>query len=223
MTLRQWITRIRRPAPLRIFRRTSPLSAVWGFDRGTPVDRYYIESFLEENRRDIAGRILEVAGSEYTIKFGTGVTQAEVLDIDPSNKLATLVADLSVANQIPPSAFDCFILTQTLQFIFDIESAIENAYRLLRPGGVLLATLPSVSRIAPEAVEDCWRLTVPSCTRLFAKSFGERNISVVSYGNVLTCVAFLQGMAYEELSQKELAKIDDAFPLIIAVRAVKAK
>jgi SAM-dependent methyltransferase len=223
MTIRQWITRVRRPAPFRIFRRTSPLSAVWGFDRGTPVDRYYIESFLEENRRDIAGRVLEVADSEYTNRYGTGVTQSDVLDIDPSNKLATLVADLSVADQIPPSAFDNFILTQTLHLIFDIESAIANAYRLLRPCGVLLATMPSVSRIAPEAVEDCWRLTVPSCTRLFAKSFGEGNISVMSYGNVLTCVAFLQGMAYEELSHRELARNDDAFPLIVAVRAVKAK
>jgi len=222
MTLRQWITRVRRPAPLRIFRRTSPLSAVWGFDRGTPVDRYYVRTFLKENRRDIAGRVLEVADSEYTIMYGTGVTQADVLDINPSNKLATLVADLTVADRIPSAAFDCFILTQTLQFIFDIESAIANAYRLLRPGGVLLATVPSVSRIAPEEPADYWRLTVPSCTRLFAKSFGGENISVTSYGNVMTCVAFLQGMAYGELSRSELAKKDDAFPLIIGVRAVKA-
>ena len=223
MTLRQWITRIRRPAPLRIFRRTSPLSAVWGFDRGTPVDRYYIESFLDGHRRDITGRTLEVADSEYTNRYGTGVTQSDVLDIDPSNKQATLIADLSVDDQLPISAFDCFILTQTLHLIFDIESAIRNAYRLLRPGGVLLATLPSVSRIAPDAIEDCWRLTVPSCTRLFAELFDAESTTVISYGNLMACVAFLEGMAYEELSHKELAKIDDAFPLIIGVRAVKAR
>jgi SAM-dependent methyltransferase len=223
MTMRQWLTRIRRPAPLRIFRRNSPLSAFWGFDRGTPVDRYYIESFLEENRRDIAGRTLEVMDSGYTTRYGTSVTQADVLDIDPSNELATLVADLTLADQIPLAAFDCFILTQTLHLIFEIEAAIANAYRLLRPGGVLLATLPSVSRIAPDAREDCWRLTVDSCRRLFARSFGAENITVTSYGNLSTCVSFLQGMAYEELSHQELAKHDDAFPLIIGVRAVKAK
>ena len=61
VTLRRWIARIRRPALPGIFRRTSPLSDVWGFDRGTPVDRYYIECFLEGQRRDITGRILEVA------------------------------------------------------------------------------------------------------------------------------------------------------------------
>jgi SAM-dependent methyltransferase len=199
------------------------LSAFWGFDRGTPVDRYYIESFLEENRRDIAGRTLEVANSAYTNRYDTGVTQFDVLDIDPSNKKATLIADLSVADQIPSSAFDCFILTQTLHLIYDVKSAIENAYRLLRPGGVLLATLPCVSRIASDATEDCWRFTVPSSKHLFSETFGAENITVRSYGNLLTCVAFLQGMAYEELSHKELAKTDDAFPLVIGVRAVKAK
>jgi SAM-dependent methyltransferase len=223
MSLRQLIARVRRPAPLRIFRRTSPLSAVWGFDRGTPVDRFYIAKFLEGYRQDIAGRTLEVADSEYTDRYGTGVTQSDVLDIAPSNKLATLIADLSVADQIPQSAFDCFILTQTLHLIFDIESAIANAYRLLHPGGVLLATVPSVSRIAPEASEDCWRLTVPSCTRLFAKSFGEENTTVRSYGSLVTCIAFLEGMACEELTHNEMAKSDPDFPLIIGVRAVKVK
>ncbi len=223
MTIRQWARRVRRPALPGIFRRSSPLSASWGFDRGTPVDRYYIERFLEVHRRDIAGRTLEVADSEYTNRYGTGVTKSDVLDIDPSNKEATLIADLSMADQIPPATFDCFILTQTLHLIFDIESAIGNAYRLLRPGGVLLATVPSVSRIAAEANEDCWRMTVPSCARLFAKSFGAENTTVRSYGSLLTCIAFLQGMAYEELSHKELAINDDAFPLIIGVRAVKAK
>lgn len=206
-----------------IFRRTSPLSAVWGFDRGTPVDRYYIEKFLKGYRQDITGRTLEVADTQYTNQFGTGVTRADVLDIDRSNKEATLIADLSAPDQIPSSVFDCFILTQTLHLIYDIKSAIENAYRLLRPGGVLLATVPSVSRIASDEIEDCWRFTVASCSRLFAESFGAENTTVQNFGNMATCVAFLRGMAYEELSKKELAKIDDAFPLVVCVRAVKAK
>ena len=128
-----------------------------------------------------------------------------------------------MAEQIPTAAFDCFILTQTLQFIYDAKAAIENAHRLLRPGGVLLATVPSVSRIDPESGSDHWRFTAASCRQLFAESFGVENTTVRSFGSLLTCVAFLQGMAYQELSHKELTRNDDAFPLIIAVRAVKAK
>jgi SAM-dependent methyltransferase len=220
MTLWQRLSRIRRPAPPRLFRSASPLSAVWGFDRGTPVDRYYIESFLEENRKDITGRTLEVADTEYIDRYGTGVTKADVLDIDASNKRATLIADLSAADQIPPSAFDCFILTQTLQLIYDQTEAIGNAYRLLRPGGVLLVTVPSVSRIDRDFGCDYWRFTTASCQRLFAEWFGAERTTIRSYGNLVTCVAFLQGMAYEELSRQELEENDPAFPLIIAVRGV---
>jgi len=207
---------------LGLFRRTSPLSDDWGWDRGTPVDRYYIESFLEEYRQDIVGRILEVKDSGYTRQYGTAVTQSDVLDIDSSNKEATLIADLSAADGLPSMTFDCFILTQTLQYIYDARAAIDNAHRLLRPGGVLLVTVPSASRIDRNCSGDYWRYTAVSCSRLFAESFGAENTTVKSYGNVLTCVAFLEGMAHEELSVQELAKTDEAFPLIIGVRAVKA-
>src|ERR1700676_3198928 len=134
--IRLWLSRITRPAMLGALRRTSPLSNNWGFERGTPVDRYYIESFLAEYRQDIVGRVLEVKDPGYTRQYGTAVTQSDVLDIDSSNKEATLIADLSAADRLPQSAFDCFILTQTLQLIYDTRAAIDNARRLLRPGGV---------------------------------------------------------------------------------------
>jgi SAM-dependent methyltransferase len=193
----------------------------WGFDRGTPVDRYYIERFLNEYRSDIHGRVLEIKDAKYSRKFGVGVTQFGVLDIDASNRDATLIGDLSKADGLPTDSFDCFILTQTLQYIFDIRSAIENAYSMLSSNGVLLATVPSVSRIDPEASADFWRFTVASCSELFGKVFGPANVTLRSYGNVLTCCAFLQGLASEELSDSELATNDAAFPLIIGVRAVK--
>jgi hypothetical protein len=198
------------------------LSDVWGYDRGTPVDRYYIESFLAKHRKDIAGRTLEIGDSLYSTCYGSAVTHADVLDINTANQYATLIADLSADHGLPSMAFDCFILTQTLQLIYDTRAAIANAHRMLRPGGVLLATVPSVSRITTSSACDYWRYTVASCSRLFTEFFGPENITVQSYGNVLACIAFLAGMGYEELSQKELEINDDAFPLIVAIRAVKA-
>lgn len=219
---RLFFNRITRPATLGIFRRTSPLSEVWGYDRGTPVDRYYIEKFLLEYQQDIAGRILEVKDSEYTRRYGTAITQTDILDIDKTNKNATIIADLSTGEGLPSMAFDCFILTHTLQYVFNVRAAIDNAYRLLRPGGVLLVAVPSVCRIDTSCGGDYWRFTAASCARLFSESFGLENTTVRSYGNVLVCIASLMGMAFEELSAEELTKNDDAFPLIIAVRAVKS-
>lgn len=224
--LRQRLNRLIHPAWLGTLRRTTPLSGNWGFDRGLPVDRYYIDRFLTEYRHDIRGRVLEVKENRYTQRYGVGVECCEVLDIDPANPRATVVADLAGAHvSIAPASFDCFVLTQTLQFIYDIRGAIAGAHHVLRPCGVLLATLPAISRAAPrrEEAADYWRLTSDSASRLFGEVFGPERVTVTSYGNVLAAIAFLAGMASEELSQQELDVNDIDMPVLLAVRAVKAK
>jgi ubiquinone/menaquinone biosynthesis C-methylase UbiE len=134
------------------------------------------------------------------------------------------VADLSAADRVPADSFDCILLTQTLQFVFDLRSAIGHAHRVLKPGGVVLVTVPATSRIAPRygLTSDFWRFTPASTNRLFGEVFGAENVLVRSYGNVLTSIAFLSGLAREELTQNELDVLDEYFPLIVAVRASKA-
>lgn len=197
---------------------------MWGRDRGTPVDRHYIERFLDEHRADVRGAVLELLNGDYTDRFGHAITRREVLDIDAANARATLIGDLTRPEDLPADAFDCFILTQTLQFIYDTRAAIETSYRTLRPGGTLLATVPAVSRISRRELDrEYWRFTVASCQHLFGDVFGTGNVCVRSHGCVLTGVAFLMGMAAEELSAKELAAHDPFFPVVITVRAVKAR
>jgi len=215
------LCRLRRPAWVGVIRRTTPLSDVWGFDRGTPVDRYYIERFLEAHRHDIRGRVLEIKNSDYTDRYGTGVEHCDVLDIDSANPRATIIADLSGADVVRSEQFDCFVLTQTLQLIYDTRAVLAHAYRILRPGGVLLVTVPCISRIYRRSGSDYWRFTVASCTALFGEVFGVENVAIHSYGNVLSAITFLTGMAYEELPTHKLEECDERFPVIIAVRAVK--
>lgn len=223
-TLRQRLRRLVRPAWLGTLRRTSPLSPSWGTDRGTPLDRYYIERFLDAHRGDLRGRVLEVKDSTYTRQFGGEVTAADVLDADARNPLATVIADLAAADSVPADSYDCFILTQTLQLIYDTRAALRHAARILRPGGVLLVTVPTVSRVLPNVdfLRDYWRFTEASCAALFGERFGPANVTVRGRGNVLSSIAFLAGMAYEELSRRELETDDPAFPLVVTVRAVKA-
>ena len=222
--LRQRLNRLLRPAFPGTLRRTTPLSRRWGYDRGLPVDRYYIERFLAEHRRDIRGCVLEVKDSEYTTKYGTNVERIDVIDIDPGNARASVVIDLAGPHTSGRSAeWDCFVLTQTLHLIYDIRAAIACAGMLLRPGGVLLATLPALSPVmAPnDRYQDYWRVTTASAGALFAEVFGTRQVSVRSYGNVLSAIAFLTGMASEELSPREIDTNDNDIPVLIAVRAVK--
>jgi glycosyltransferase involved in cell wall biosynthesis/peptidoglycan/xylan/chitin deacetylase (PgdA/CDA1 family) len=204
-------------------RRVEPLSSVWGIDRGLPVDRHYIACFLERNRHDIRGRVLEVKDPGYTQAYGRMVERADVVDIAQDNPSATLICDLSARGSLPEAAYDCFILTQTLHIIYEIRNVVENAYRTLRPGGVLLTTLPCVSRIDYESglEQDQWRFTPASARRLFEEIFGAGQVSIESYGNVLVCSSFLMGLAAADLTPEELGHHDPYFPLLICVRAVK--
>jgi SAM-dependent methyltransferase len=187
------------------------------------VDRFYIEEFLSDRRSAIRGRVLEVLNSDYTARFGVAVEQSDVLDVDPSNAQATLIADLASADDIPSETFDCFILTQTLQYIFDVPVALAHAHRILRPGGTLLCTVPTLSRIGRGELEsEYWRFTTAACLHLFREAFAGGSVDVRARGNVLTGVAFLVGMAREELSSRALALDDPFFPVIVTVEARKA-
>ncbi|MBZ5560746.1 MAG: glycosyltransferase, partial [Acidobacteriia bacterium] len=205
-------------------RRRQPVSQYWGWDRGTPVDRHYIDGFLGAHRTDVRGRVLEVRDSVYTRRFGgAAVTTSDVIDIDASSDAVTLVADLRRADRIATDTYDCIILTQTLQLIDDIGAAIAECARILRPGGVLLATVPCTIRVDDEGGQDgdFWRLTEASARRLFAQAFPVDAFEVTAYGNVMANAAFLYGLSTAEMSAADLDHADPNFPQIIAIRAVK--
>lgn len=205
-------------------RRLTPLSPVWGLDRGKPLDRYYIEAFLERHRADVRGRVLEVKDPAYTVAFGGDrVTRSDVVDIDGANPCATVFADLT-AGTLPADTYDCFILTQTLGVIYDVRAALRTAYRVLKPGGVLLCTLPASGRISYEGAAldgDFWRFTEASARRLFAEVMPSGDFDVAGFGNVLAATAFLYGLAPHELTTDELEHADPFFPVVYGVRAVK--
>jgi hypothetical protein len=85
----------------------------------------------------------------------------------------------------------------------------------------VLATLPAVSRVSPAPLADCWRFTAFAAERLFAARFGTENVSAVGRGNILTAVAFMHGLAAEELATSELEVDDPDFPVLVCVRARK--
>jgi glycosyltransferase involved in cell wall biosynthesis len=206
-------------------RRLTPLSREFGYDRGLPIDRYYIERFLAKNASDIRGHVMEIADNIYTRRFGGDqVTASDVLHVTEGNAQATMVGDLTCADHIPSGSFDCVILTQTLQFIYDVPAALRTVKRILKPGGVVLATLPGISPISrydKERWGHFWAFTTQSARRLFEKVFPKEHVQTTTYGNVLAAASFLYGMATEELRKEELEYFDPDYELIIAIRAVK--
>jgi|SRR3990172_8519866 len=207
-------------------RRVTPISRNVGFDRGIPIDRYYIEQFLATHAADIQGHVLEIGDDSYTRKFGGDrVTRSEVLHVVAGNPKATIVADLTCADHVGSDTFECIIFTQTLQMIYDVRAVLWHLYRILMPGGVLLVTSHGISKICRrEGVDrwgEYWHFTTQSARRLFQEIFPPANVRVEAHGNVLTAVAFLHGLATEELRQEELDYCDPDYEVLVAVRAVK--
>jgi SAM-dependent methyltransferase len=199
---------------------------VFGFDRGTPIDRYYIERFIADHRADIRGRVLEIGDSSYTRRFGDDrPTRCDVLHAVTGSRQATIVGDLSTGQGIPSDAFDCIILTQTLCCIFDVRAAVANIHRALCCGGVVLATVPGISQISRYDMDrwgDYWRFTSLSARRVFEEAFGTDGVRVEAHGNVASATAFLRGLAMEEMEPKELDHVDADYEMLITIRAIKS-
>ena len=207
-------------------RRVKPISQEFGYDRGLPIDRYYIEKFLAAQANDICGRVLEIGDDSYTHQFGSQrVITRDVLHVVAGNPVATIIGNLSNADHIPSNTFDCLILTQTLHLIYDVPAALETIYRILKPDGTLLATFPGISQISNDEWADnwYWSFTTLSARRLFEEIFPKANIKMETYGNVLAAAAFLQGLAAKELTPEELDYLDPNYELLITVRAKKPK
>jgi SAM-dependent methyltransferase len=203
-----------------------PASRRFAFDRGTPIDRYFIGQFLERNAEYIRGRVLEVGDRGYTQTYGgERVARSDVLHVTAGNPEATIIGDLATGKGLPRGVYDCLVLTQTLHVIYDVHSAVKNIYRLLKPGGVALVTVPGitpVSRYDADRWGDFWRMTPAAAQRLFAEAFPPERIEVEAFGNVRLSVAYLYGLAMEEIPASALAECDPDYPLLICIRAQKA-
>jgi SAM-dependent methyltransferase len=204
-----------------------PVTSDWGLSRGRPVDRPYIEQFLERHRDDIAGHVVEVGGRGYTLQFGdTRVQRSDVWDVDPANAEATIVADLSDARSVPSHTFDCFVLPQVLELILKAPEAVAEIHRVLKPGGVALITVPGISHISSfpvEAAQWSWTFYPRTLRWLLERAgFAPSDIHVAGWGNLKTTVAFLAQLAESDLRPGDYAVNDDRYPLIVTARAVKA-
>ncbi len=200
---------------------TEPFSRAWGFHRGEPIDRYYIGSFMAENRDHISGACLEIGDTRYIDEFkNESITSVDVLHCAEGYPDVTIVGDLVDAPHIESDQFDCIICTQTLQYVSDPRAAVNTMRRILRPGGILLITVPCISQRDQDAGStwfDKWRFTTAGMKDLLSEceEAGD-DVTISSYGNVLSAVAFLHGMSYDEFSAEELETHDKMFELIVS-------
>lgn len=206
------------------FNSVRPFSNDFGFDRGGAVDRYYIEKFLSEQSAHIKGNVLEIADNAYTLKYGgNGVIKSDVLHLNAGTSGATYNGDLSKGDGLPSEHFDCIILTQTLQFIYDYTSALKNCYRILKKDGILLITVPGISPIdqGEWGKNWLWSFNENSIRRIFMELFPANTFKIQAYGNVYAATTFLYGAGINEVDKSKLDIRDTAFDVVIAIQLKK--
>ena len=168
--------------------RTTPVSPIFGLDRGQPIDRYYIAQFLMKHREDIRGHCLELGDATYVKRFGGDrVGKIDVLSVAEGSG-TTIIADLTSADHMPSDQFDCIIFTQSLQMIYELKVALRTLHRILTPGGTLLLTSHGISKIGRRLGRDgwgeYWHITAQSAEALFAETFGYIRVSqLTNYAN----------------------------------------
>lgn len=211
---------------------SAPASVMMGGDRGTPIDRFYIERFLKKSISSNAGRtnsdavVMEIAESTYSKRYFPSASTYHILTYDATqNRKGIIVGDLTNTATLPKEEIDYFICTQTLNFIYDVKAAIHGIRYVLKDHGTAFITVSGISQNSPYDYPrwgDFWRFTDLSIKRLFEEEFGNKNISVEVYGNLTAAVAFLQGFSLEDIpDRKILLKRDPLFPVTIGVIAKK--
>jgi len=196
-------------------RRVAPISATYGFDRGTPIDRYYVDRFFTANRGLITGRVLEIQTIDHIRRYGTGVVAAHTIDINPAWR-PTYCCDLAQAGDVPTGSYDCFLLPNTLCFLRDLDGALREARRIVRPGGTILATVPAFVPLTPD-MADYWHASADGWRVIAARVWHDCDTTVDAHGNCLAAAAAMYGIAVEELTAGELDVNDPRYPVLVTI------
>lgn len=198
------------------------ISKDMGCDRGTPIDRYYIENFLNNQKKYITGNVMEIGDNSYTLKYGRNIANSYILTADKKQenckKSVVIYGDLQTGLGCENDFLDCFILTQTLPFIYDVKSAAANIVNMLNKGGVALITVSGISMLS--MYDDSrwghyWGFTETSLKKLFENIVGDEQIEIFSMGNPKTAAAFLYGLSVEDLERKDFEINDSLIPVTI--------
>lgn len=109
----------------------------------------------------------------------------ETVDVEPRENL-TWTANLMAMPQAPDGRYDAVVCHQVLEHVPDPGSALSEIFRVLKPGGLLILSVPHLSRLH-EAPHDYFRYT-PNGMRALLERSGFVVSRITPYGGLLTFV-----------------------------------
>ena len=188
-----------------------------------PVDRRAVDGFLDACRTDVKGVVLDAqeaySGRRLQVEH---VNRLDIVDVDGANPRATIVSDLRCATNVPSSSYDSIVLWQTVHFADDLSAVVAEGWRLLKPGGVLVAVLTCAELASGGYLRAHQgpRLTNFEARRAFDQHFGPLAV-VTSHGNAISAAAFTYGLDARHVPPAAFDFTDTSAPVVITARAQK--
>jgi len=147
---------------------------------GPSVMKRSLNARLVPRLRAIAGslgpdhRVLDVGTKQAPYRQYFTRCRFDTVDVRPEVQ-PDFVADVQqLAGAVPVEAYDLVICTEVLEHVEDPRGAIEQIRRVLKPGGILLATTPFIVPYHPDPT-DYWRLT-PEAWRSILRGWSSAQI-----------------------------------------------
>ncbi|MBD2360453.1 methyltransferase domain-containing protein [Anabaena minutissima FACHB-250] len=200
------------------FRKTNPICHVTGFTRGTPIDRYYLQKFVNKIKDQVVGNVLEVGGvakDREFYQFDLASTY-RIMNLESGSGI-DLVGDVHDVSLIETESLDGVVIFNVLEHCYSPWIAVENIYKWLKPGGKCFCMVPNAQRLH-DRPGDYWR-PLPDGVNWLFRNFSQRQLSV--YGNPLTVIASFHGVATEELTSEELDEFHADYPVSTCIVATK--
>ena len=199
-------------------KRRFPLCNLFGFTRGIPIDRYYLDKFISEIRPQVTGTVLEVGGllqNRELYQFSQA-TEYHTLDI-AANPGVTQIGDVHDLAMFKPNSLDAVVIFNVLEHCHNPWIVVKNIYIWLKEGGKCFCMVPSAQRLH-DFPGDYWRPLPDGMQQLF-QDFRQRKLYV--YGNPMTVIASFMGISAQELSHEELNDFHPDYPVTTCMVARK--
>ncbi len=221
--LQKKLKRIKQPLDINLLN-GYPIERDFGSNRGKPLDRYYIEEFIEKNRSIIRGKVLEIGDDRYSKKYLDN-SQINVLRGKNNRNYINHEGDLLDFNSLKSiGKFDTLILTNVINFIYEYDIAIKNIAKLITKDGKCLFSvsgLSGLSKFDNERWGDYWRFSEKSLYLSLKKHF--HNVEIDYFGNASVAAASILGIVTEDLPESTLKIKDYDYPVIIVAIASQSK
>lgn len=135
--------------------------------RDSPVRQYFspiyygqYQTTLPLMRRHVCGKLIDLGCGQMPFRrwLAPLVEAYDTLDHSPEVEGATYVGDIQEMSMIGDEVYDSAICLEVLEHIPDPFKAARETARILKPGGVLIVSVPHLSRLH-QAPQDYYRYT----------------------------------------------------------------